>query len=249
MLTFRQSQGTAVRRRWMFQLIGTNVTNETPSGTMDGANKTFTLAYLPDPNTFVLTLNGQTLAAGGVDFTLSSQTLTMVNAPQSGDVFIASYQVPALTGQTGHGYLSKNGATAVQTTNSMVEIDATNMPGFYYIELTAGELSDTGFLGLRVKTTQSLNYEDKALITYDDPYAFHGGFPVGTGKGDMQKLNWKKLLEMIRQVVKEEVAAVETTEDAGESEKLDKILECVTELEQREQPELDVEPVLQAIQV
>lgn len=244
MLTFRQSESTATRRRWMFQLIGANVTNETPSGSKPGTS--FTLAYLPDPNTLILTNNGQVLAPGGIDFTLVGQAITTISTVGATDVFKAAYSVPALTGQSGTGYITKNGATAVATTNSMVEIDSANMPGFYYIELTATELNAAGFLGLRVKTTQSLNYEDKALITYDDPYAFHGGFPVGSlGKNDTQKLNWKKLMEMIKQAVKEEMILL--PQDNVQQEKLDRILECVTELEQREETETDFQPVLQAI--
>jgi hypothetical protein len=208
MLTFKQSEPNEIRRRWMFQLIGLNITDETPTGSTPGTS--FTLAYIPDPNTLILTVNGQKLTGGGVDYTISGKDLTMVTTVLGTDVFIAAYSIPALTGQTGYGYISKNGAAAVQTSNQMVEIDATNMPGFYYISLTAAELNTLGHIGLRVKTTQSLNYEDKALITYDDPYAFHGGFPIGgVGKSADQKLNWKKVMEMIRKVVKEELSAFE----------------------------------------
>lgn len=256
MLQFKQSESTAVRRQWMFQLIGANVTNETPTGTKNGVNLAFTTAYLPDPNTFVLTVNGQTLAAAGVDFTLSGQAITMNVAPLATDVFIAAYQVPSLTGQTGKGYISKNGATAVQTTNSMVEIDATNMPGFYYIALTAGELDTLGFIGLRVKTAQSLNYEDKALVSYNDPYVSQGGFvapPNSTGSG-ITKTQADDLLKKIKKMIAEEFARFEEEEDAEEiveqkdyTEKLDAILTAVREIEFPEIPETDLVPVLEAI--
>lgn len=64
--------------------------SETPSGTKDGANTTFTLANAPSPAaSLLLTLNGQVLAPAGVDFTLSGSTITMINAPISSDVFLA----------------------------------------------------------------------------------------------------------------------------------------------------------------
>lgn len=69
--------------------------NETPSGTVDGANTTFTLAGAPASSTkLLLSLNGLLLKHGASnDFTLSSQTITF-NAgmvPQSGDVLLATY--------------------------------------------------------------------------------------------------------------------------------------------------------------
>ncbi len=68
------------------------VYNETPSGTVDGTNVTFTLAHAPSPSaTLRLYQNGLRLSAGGVDFTLSGSTITFVSAPQSGDILLADY--------------------------------------------------------------------------------------------------------------------------------------------------------------
>jgi hypothetical protein len=68
--------------------------DETTSGTLDGSNTTFTLAHTPNPSSsLILTNNGQVLTGGGVDYTLSGDTITMVNAPVSTDILRAkSYQ-------------------------------------------------------------------------------------------------------------------------------------------------------------
>lgn len=71
------------------------INNETPAGTINGVNATFTLASAPNPAASLeLRLNGQILKSGaGNDFTLSSLTITMLTVPASGDVLTASYIV------------------------------------------------------------------------------------------------------------------------------------------------------------
>lgn len=69
--------------------------NETPTGTQNGVNDTFTLANAPSPAASLqLYMNGQLLAAGGEDYTLSGATITYVNAkiPISTDIIRAWYQ-------------------------------------------------------------------------------------------------------------------------------------------------------------
>lgn len=80
--------------RWIFHGGASgNVTwinNETPSGTIDGVNTTFTLAQVPNPSSSVLLMkNGQCLFEG-VGYTLSGQTITFQTGyipepPTSGD--------------------------------------------------------------------------------------------------------------------------------------------------------------------
>jgi len=67
----------------------TESNQETPTGNMDGTNATFTLAHTPVGN-INLFLNGlsQTLS---VDFTIVTNTITMLNIPASTDVLRASY--------------------------------------------------------------------------------------------------------------------------------------------------------------
>ena len=70
------------------------VDNETPSGTIDGVNDTFTLTYLPSPAiSLQLFKNGQLLYKD-VAYTLTSQNIVMAAdyIPQVGDLLRASYR-------------------------------------------------------------------------------------------------------------------------------------------------------------
>lgn len=68
------------------------VTEETPSGSINGSNVTFTLANTPTTGILKLYLNGVRQKSGaGNDYTLSTNTITMTTAPVSGDVLIADY--------------------------------------------------------------------------------------------------------------------------------------------------------------
>lgn len=68
------------------------VTEETPSGSINGSNTSFTLANTPTAGTLKLYLNGIRLKSGaGNDYTISTNTITMTTAPISGDVLIADY--------------------------------------------------------------------------------------------------------------------------------------------------------------
>lgn len=68
------------------------VTEETPSGSINGSNTAFTLANTPTAGTVKLYLNGVRQKSGaGNDYTISTNTITMTTAPVSGDVLIADY--------------------------------------------------------------------------------------------------------------------------------------------------------------
>ena len=55
---------------------------ETPSGTINGTNASFTLAHTPNPAaSLILVSDGTTLAGGGVGFTLTTNSLSLVSAP------------------------------------------------------------------------------------------------------------------------------------------------------------------------
>lgn len=67
--------------------------NETPGGTINGTNAEFTLANAPSPaGSLILILNGAVQTAGGVDYTLSSLTITYVTAPLDGSAHKAWYR-------------------------------------------------------------------------------------------------------------------------------------------------------------
>ncbi len=68
------------------------VDSETPSGTINGSNVTFTLANTPTAGSLHLYLNGARLSAGGVDYTLATATITFVVAPKTGNIMLADYR-------------------------------------------------------------------------------------------------------------------------------------------------------------
>lgn len=67
--------------------------DETPSGTVNGVNTTFTLANTPSPATSLqLYRDGQLLTPGGVDYTLATATITMVYPPATNTVLTCWYR-------------------------------------------------------------------------------------------------------------------------------------------------------------
>lgn len=79
--------------RLLVSSSGSSINNETPIGTINGTNKTFTLANIVDPvGSLQLFLNGAFQTAGGEDYTLSGLTITFVNAPLTGSVLRAFYR-------------------------------------------------------------------------------------------------------------------------------------------------------------
>lgn len=70
---------------------GNNAYAETPSGSIDGTNTSFTLAHAPNPSTALMYYLNGLLLKQGVDYTLSSTAITMTAAPLSGDVPQAFY--------------------------------------------------------------------------------------------------------------------------------------------------------------
>jgi len=69
------------------------IVRETPSGTVNGSNTTFTLANTPLSGTEELYWNGLLMEPGaGNDYTISGATITALSAPVSGDRLRCSYQ-------------------------------------------------------------------------------------------------------------------------------------------------------------
>ena len=64
--------------------------NEVPAGATPGT--AFTLAQVPVAGSLQLFWNGVLLKGGGVDYTLVGNALTMVQAVQNGDSFLAFYR-------------------------------------------------------------------------------------------------------------------------------------------------------------
>ncbi len=81
-----------------WQNAGTNsiISNETPSGLVNGSNVTYTLVNSPIVGTLKLYLNGQRQTYT-TDYTLSGSTITMVVAPVTGDIIRADYELAGAT--------------------------------------------------------------------------------------------------------------------------------------------------------
>lgn len=87
--------------RWLFHGGVNGVTsmayinNETPSGTINGTNPTFTIAQVPNPSgSLLLTRNGQVMVSGE-GYTLAGRIITFLTGfiPTTDDVLRAWYQV------------------------------------------------------------------------------------------------------------------------------------------------------------
>ena len=67
------------------------LTQEVPSGTVNGTNATFTLANAPSaPAAVIITLDGLAQVQGS-DYTISGVTITMASAPTLGQTLFAHY--------------------------------------------------------------------------------------------------------------------------------------------------------------
>ena len=68
------------------------VSNEVPTGSVNGSNTVFTLANSPRSGTVRVFQNGMRLFVGaGNDYTISGSTITFVTAPTTGDNLIVDY--------------------------------------------------------------------------------------------------------------------------------------------------------------
>ncbi len=74
------------------------VFDETPAGTVDGANVTFTLANAPNPGASLKLFQNGVLAIQGTDYTLSGLTITFTSAPSAGALLTAFYRYGSVTG-------------------------------------------------------------------------------------------------------------------------------------------------------
>lgn len=68
------------------------VNDETPSGSINGSNTSFTLANTPTSGTLDLFMNGIRLKGGSNDYAISGNTITMTTAPVTGDTLYANYR-------------------------------------------------------------------------------------------------------------------------------------------------------------
>ncbi len=78
--------------------------------------------------------------------------------------------IAAETGVTGTPRISKNGGASTAATNTITEVDSTNMPGLYYLELTAAEANTLGQVFASFKTAATAQWHGSAQIVDYDPF-------------------------------------------------------------------------------
>jgi len=71
------------------------VDHETPSGLVDGSNRAFSVASVPDPSPSLAVYRNGVLLKSGLDYIVADNwiTFTPEATPQAGDVLLASYRV------------------------------------------------------------------------------------------------------------------------------------------------------------
>lgn len=117
--------------------------------------------------------------------------------------------VTGKTGQSGSVFISKNGAAGVASTNGIVEVDVGDMPGHYYVELTAAELDTLGHISISYKAADTLAFHDRAIVSYNDPYVSTGGFSSGSSGSGFKLTN--QHIELIAKKVWEYQVAEDVT--------------------------------------
>lgn len=106
------------------------VDGESPTGTVNGTNLTFVLSQTPAPSTSLSLYRNGLAIRQGLDYTLSGNTITFVQAaaPQSGDILQAFYRVTgtAVTVTFADG---ESPAGVVNGTNAAFTLVASPSPG------------------------------------------------------------------------------------------------------------------------
>lgn len=104
-LTYNASNST-----FEWEKVGTLIANESPTGSINGTNTSFTLSATPEANSLEVYLNGLLQQPGvGNDYTVSGTQLTFTTAPEIGDIILCSYLTSAGLGggyYTDHGNLN-----------------------------------------------------------------------------------------------------------------------------------------------
>ena len=141
------------------------VINETPSGTIDGANAAFDTASNYVSGTTQLYRDGQLMKAGGADYTeTDADTVTFTTAPTAGSVLLISYQ--SGTGTAGNAdtldnihavdYGSADGELQVERggwkiINATLTYSSADDPT--YVMTTSADLTDIISTGMRLRFT------------------------------------------------------------------------------------------------
>lgn len=119
----------------------TNAYAETPSGTINSSNVTFTLAHTPADTDGVLVLLDGVTQYNGIDYTVSGSTITFSVAPTTGSTIFAYYNTFSATGGVS-SIASADGSITVTGTTS-VDLAVVKAPKL----TTARTINGTSFDG------------------------------------------------------------------------------------------------------
>lgn len=117
---------------------------ETPSGTMNSSNTTFTLSQTPTSGTVKLYHNRTRLKLTD-DYTISGATITLVSAPVSGDSLIADYSIVSGTFSTGSASFVSNEVPSgtINSSNQTFTLANTPVAGTLRIERDGQSIYET----------------------------------------------------------------------------------------------------------
>ncbi len=117
------------------------VNAETPGGTINGVNATFTLANTPSGSSLLLFRNGLLLQSG-IDYTLSNSTVQFISAaiPQLQDTLVAEYRLDSGTSNSGSSGIG-SGSSGAAGINGCGAVGAASKNAGYQVQS-----SDNGYL-------------------------------------------------------------------------------------------------------
>lgn len=84
--------GGSSRKMTVANLTRRRIENETPGGTVNGVNAAFTLANAPRSTSVLKLYRNGARQEYTTHYTLSGSTITMVTAPNTGNILIADYE-------------------------------------------------------------------------------------------------------------------------------------------------------------
>ena len=163
---------------------------ETPGGTIDGINTTFTLANIPLGSSMLLYLNGIYMTPG-LDYTLAGSTITFTTSePQPGDTLTASYRVDTSASGDISGFTTGGAPVQISTITAQVICSAAG---------TGTSLTAWTTLGACDIPAAGLNAGDRIEVQFTFAHS-------GTTTGFNLQVNWGNTTIIARTASAQDVA-------------------------------------------
>jgi len=153
--------------------------------------------------------------------------------------------ITAKTGQTGTGQISINGNPPTTSINSLVEIDATNLPGDYYLLLDQKEIATLGTALVRFKNGATAEF-----VTVVDILAFNPRLPISLQPGfnsvSGPDIDYSRIGKLLQGIVDSIPKPSEPKEPDLEPviHAIHALYDRMEALEGKEVPETDLKPLL-----